>query len=83
MAEQPKEPIVGLDIQNSCGGVGMDIQNTGSLGAESVVQATNGQSVIGTRIGQTGPGIGMKIVQNGPGVGFRSVVTIRNEDKKD
>ncbi len=76
-----RSPIVGLDIANSGGGIGMDVQSNGisgmpSVAAESVVKAQSGRTVIGTRIVQAGSGIGLRVVQNGPGTGFRSSVTV-------
>jgi hypothetical protein len=81
------EPVVGTDIQNSGGGIGLDIQSNGtpeypSFGGESIVQVPQGQSAIGTRIVQNGPGMGMRVVQSGPGVGFRSVVIVGKPDEK-
>jgi hypothetical protein len=73
------DPVVGLDIQNSGGGRGVEITSGGSnglpsVGAESTLVVPSGRSGIGTRIVQNGLGIGMKIVQTGPGVGFKSTV---------
>ena len=81
------EPTVGTDIQNSGGGIGLDIQSHGkpgapSFGGESVVQVSPGQSAIGTRVVQTGPGVGMRVVQSGPGIGFRSVVVVGKSGDK-
>jgi len=79
-SEKDKQ-IIGTDIQNDSGGIGLDIQSTGrlgepSIGGESIVYAQPGQSVIGTRVTQSGPGIGMRVSQTGPGTGFRSVVVV-------
>ncbi|MBB4007113.1 hypothetical protein [Allorhizobium taibaishanense] len=73
--------IVGTDINNSGGGVGMmvDSHSNGtvpSVGAESVVHVEAGQSAIGTRVVQSGPGVGLVVRQTGPGVGYRSVVIV-------
>lgn len=87
MSDKKIEPIIGTDIQNSGGGIGLDIQSVGtpeapSLGGESIVHAQPGQSAIGTRIVQSGSGVGMRVVQSGPGVGFRSVVMSTKPDDK-
>lgn len=87
MGKETKRLVVGLDIENKDGGVGLDIQSTGtstspSLGGESIVHAPLGQSAIGTRVVQSGPGVGMRVVQNGPGVGFRSVVIVGEPTEK-
>jgi hypothetical protein len=83
---EKKVPLVGLDVNNSGGGVGMDIQSTGQQGAPSVgldhiVHAQPGQDVVGMRVTQTGPGTGVRVVQNGPGTGMRVGIVIG--DKKD
>lgn len=86
MANKTGVPLIGTDIESSGGGVGLDINSIGSaqspsLGGESIVVAGPGQSAIGTRVVQNGPGIGMRITQTGPGTGFRSVVTIGKPDE--
>lgn len=78
MADETK-PIIGTDIANSGGGVGLDIESTGtnsapSIGGESIVHARAGQGAIGTRVVQSGSGTGMRVVQTGSGAGYRSVV---------
>lgn len=86
-AEEKSGLIVGTDIDNSGGGVGIEINSSGnngapSVGGESIVHVPAGQSAIGTRIIQRGPGTGLKVIQNGPGVGFRSVVIVGSPDTK-
>jgi hypothetical protein len=81
-----KSPVVGLDVNNGGGGVGMDIQSTGqpgapSVGLEHIVHAQPGQDVVGMRVTQTGQGTGVRVVQNGPGIGMRVGIVIG--DKKD
>lgn len=79
-----QEPVVGLDVYgNGQSGPALDIQSNGtpsapSIGSESTVYAQPGQSAIGTRVIQNGPGTGMRVIQNGPGVGFRSTVIVGN-----
>lgn len=74
-------------VGNNQGGAALEIQSHGtsqnpSVGAEVSVMAPAGQSVIGTRVIQNGPGTGMRVIQNGPGVGFRSSVVIGPNGKK-
>ncbi len=80
-AEQKPGTIVGTDIINSGGEVGMEINSSGtegspSIGGETIVHAPQGQNAIGTRVIQNGPGVGLRVIQNGPGVGYRSVVIV-------
>ncbi len=83
-----KKTIVGLDIQNSGGGVGVDIRSNGtiaepSMGGQSIVEADEERTAIGTRVIQSGPGTGLSIVQNGPGVGFSSSVVVGKRSPGD
>ncbi|MFG1205497.1 hypothetical protein [Xanthobacter flavus] len=76
-----KNPIIGLDIKNESGGIGLDINSEGSsgqpsVGMENIITAPIGQDVIGTRIIQRGPGTGLRVVQRGPGVGFKTVLRV-------
>ena len=80
MSDKTKPDVVGLDIENSGGGTGMEINSHGTPSAPSVgavISATGipGQSVTGVRVTQNGPGTGMRVVQTGPRVGMRVVVT--------
>ncbi len=75
----PKAPLIGLNIHNSGGGIGMDIRNGGaagtrSVGAEVIVRPKPGQSAIGVSVVQSGPGIGLQVIQSGPGVGLSVIV---------
>ncbi|MDR6904268.1 hypothetical protein [Rhizobium miluonense] len=82
--DNPKEkagPIIGTDIDSSGGGVGLEINSSGSngvpsVGGESIVQVPEGKSAIGTRIINRGSGGGLKVTQTGPGVGYSSRVII-------
>ena len=57
-------PSIGLDIDNSDGGIG----------AEVFVQAKPGQNAVGVSVVQNGPGTGLRVVQSGPGIGLKVVV---------
>jgi hypothetical protein len=63
------------------GGTTAEIQSNGSPGAPSVgmdlmTVVPPGQSGVGLRVIQTGPGTGLRVIQNGPGVGLRSTVIV-------
>ncbi|HMN70853.1 MAG TPA: hypothetical protein PKA55_03165 [Rhodoblastus sp.] len=86
--KEAQAPVVGVDIQgHGQVGAAVEIVSTGtkdapSLGGESTVHVQPGQSAIGTRVIQSGPGTGMRVIQNGPGVGFRSTVIVGGPEPK-
>jgi hypothetical protein len=87
MDDKKKADVIGTDIESS-GGTGAEITSHGtpdapSLGGESIAVGVPGQTVIGTRVVQRGPGAGMRVTQIGPGVGFRSIASSGPPPKKD
>lgn len=83
-AKQPAQ-VTGLEVSGHSQGSGnpamvIDSHGGGS-GAEFKAEGQPGQSVIGCRVTQTGPGIGLKVVQTGPGVGLECEATVKAPPK--